>query len=64
MFKKALQEHNTVRELWLLFSHERMNLDLTLAIEDYAKSNNVPIVPFALAQAAIKDGSKWSPTKK
>ena len=37
MFKKALQEHNTVRELWLLFSHERMNLeDLTLAIEDYA----------------------------
>ena len=65
MFKKALQEHDTVRELWLLFSHQRMNLDdLTLAIEDYAGSNSIPTVQFALVQAAVKDGSKWSPTRK
>ena len=65
MFRKALQVLDTSRELWLMFSHDKINIkSLKESIDDTISSKGYQKVPFALVSANIRDGKKFSVTKK
>ena len=57
MFKKALQVLNTSRELWLLYSHEKINLvALKQAIDTAIKAKKKKVIPYALVYTNIRNG--------
>ena len=65
MYRKPLQVLDTSRELWLLYSHEKMNLSsLQEAMNAEIARKNYPSVPFALTHSNIRDGSKFNTKKK
>ena len=63
--KKKLQVLNTLRGLWLLYSHEKVGLiALKQAIDDKIKRQCFKRVPFALVYTNIQEGKKFSAKNK
>ena len=65
-FRQPLQVPDTVRNIWLFMSHDRMDTTrLTEAIQAKAKEKSYPTAPFVLMFSAIRDGRKYdgSPRK-
>ena len=59
-FKQPMQVPDTVRDIWLFMSHDRIDTTrLTEAIQDKAKEKSYPTAPFVLMFSAIRDGRKF-----
>ena len=65
MYRKALQVLDTSRKLWLLYSHEKMNLtSLKNAMDEFIATKHYPSIPFALTNSNIRDGTKFNSKTK
>ena len=64
-FKQPLQVPDTVRDIWLFMSHDRIDTTrLTEAIQDRAHELTHPTAPFVLIFSAIRDGRKFDGTPR
>ena len=60
-FKQPLQVPDTVQDIWLFMSHDRIDTArLTEAIQEKAEANSYPTAPFVLMFSAIRDGRKFN----
>ena len=59
-FKQPLQVPDTVRDIWLFMSHDRIDTErLTEAIQEKANMKSYRTAPFVLMFSAIRDGRKY-----